>query len=272
MYIPRVILFSGAGLSAESGIATYRGSEVVGGRSYHDVMNSRTLAHSPEIVHEVCDDRRVELADASPNAAHKMIAALGQVLGERFIHITQNIDDLVERAGYDGSLHVHGYLTKMRSIGNSKVEVDIGHRRYWSGPAECAPEGGYKFRCTKSGSLFRPGVVLFRHLLHEEPAPLYPKMHRIMGGIHPRDLLIVVGTEGSVLPVDRWARNADCKKVLNNLHDAADINPSNFSVYLKEGAVSAASKIMEIVHDHIRSSAPTDEGGTIVVEQAINRR
>ena len=251
MYRPKIVVFTGAGLSADSGIATYRGSSHVDGIPYEEVMNSKTLAERPELVHALCDDRRSELALAVPNAAHEMIVDLAETYGDRVIHITQNIDDLVERAGYAGSIHVHGSLTLMRSIGNSKIQVDIGHRRYWSGAADQAPEGGYRFRCPKSGSLFRPGVVLFSHLLYDEPAPLYPLMNRIMGRLHPEDLLIVIGTEGTVLPVGRWARNADCRKVLNNLHDAADIDAEDFDVYLRETAVAAAEKIRQIADDHM---------------------
>jgi len=251
MYRPKIVVFTGAGLSADSGIATYRSSAHVGGIPYEDIMNSKTLAERPELVHALCDERRSELALAVPNAAHAMIADLAETYGDRVIHITQNIDDLVERAGYAGSIHVHGHLTIMRSIGNSKVEVDIGHRRYWSGPHDQAPDRGYRFRCPKSGSLFRPGVVLFNHLLYDEPAPHYPIMHRIMGGLRPDDLLIVIGTEGAVLPVSRWARNADCRKVLNNLHDATDINTDYFDIYLKESAVTAAEKIRQIADDHM---------------------
>ncbi|NTF17089.1 hypothetical protein G6L37_01425 [Agrobacterium rubi] len=254
MYSRKIVVFTGAGLSADSGIATYRGSETFQGVPYEEVMNSKTMAEHPELVHALCDDRRAELADASPNAAHRMIAELATAYGDRFVHITQNIDDLVERAGYGGSMHVHGRLEVMRSIGNSKVEVDIGHCRYWSGDPEAAPPGGYRFRCPKSGSLFRPGVVLFRHFLHDEPAPLYPLTYRIMGGLHPDDLLIVIGTEGSVLPVNKWARNADCRKVLNNLHDAVDIQNSSFDIYLKERAESAADKIRQIAHDHMAAA------------------
>lgn len=251
MYTPKIVLFTGAGLSADSGIATYRSAPEVSGVPYEDIMNSRTLAERPELVHMLCDDRRVEMGRAEPNEAHEMIAQLASSYGDRFVHLTQNIDDLVERAGYQGSLHVHGRLSIMRSIGNSKVEVDIGHTRYWSGEPQDAPERGYRFRCPKSGSLFRPGVVLFNHLLYDEPAPLYPLMHRIMGGLHPSDLLVVIGTEGAVLPVNRWARNADCRKVLNNLYDAADIYAENFDIHLREGAASASGKILQIAHDHM---------------------
>lgn len=253
MYKPRIIVFTGAGLSADSGIATYRGE----GGSYKgmqssDVMSVRTLKETPEIVHELCDDRRVELGKAEPNPAHRMIAQLADTYGDRLVHITQNIDDLVERAGYHDSIHVHGVLTRMRSIGNSKVITDIGYRRYWSGATGEAPEEGYQFRCPKSGSLFRPDVVLYSSTLYEEPAPLYPLTYRIMGGIHPDDLLVVIGTEGSVLPVNRWVRQSDCHRVLNNLYQSQDLYSGDFDIFLQEPAATAAEKILEIADGHMR--------------------
>jgi NAD-dependent deacetylase len=200
----------------------------------------------------MCDDRRVELAAAAPNAAHLMISELAETYGDDFVHVTQNIDDLVERAGYHGSLHVHGYLTRMRSLGNSKVFSDIGYKRYWSGTDGDAPADGYRFKCPKTGSHFRPDVVLYSTFLHSELAPMYPMAYRTMRSLAPDDLLVVIGTEGSVLPVDMWARRSPCFRVLNNLHDAADISTENFDLYLKETAATAAEKILQIAEDHMR--------------------
>jgi NAD-dependent deacetylase len=244
----RIVVLSGAGLSADSGIATYRGNGgFYRGNLSEDVMSYRTLKNDPDLIHWLCDDRRVELGQASPNPAHMMIAELSRLYGDRFLHVTQNIDDLVERAGFDGSLHVHGHLPRLRSIGNSKVEIDIGYRRYWSGSPEDAPDGGYQFRCPKSNSRFRPAVVLYG-----EQAPLYAKLWRAMRKLRSQDLLVVVGTEGSVLPVEMWARQTSAYKVLNNLHDAAEISSENFDVYLKETAATAAEKILQIAEDHMR--------------------
>jgi NAD-dependent deacetylase len=251
--LPKIIVLTGAGLSADSGIDTYRGKGgIFKGVPSETVLSVKTLQEDPDLVHGMCDDRRVELASAAPNSAHLMIAELARTHGDDFVHVTQNIDDLVERAGYHGSLHVHGYLPRMRSVGNSKVLVDIGYTRYWSGPEPDAPAAGYRFRCPKSGSHFRPDVVLYSSFLHQEPAPLYPTAYRTMRSLTQDDLLVVIGTEGSVLPVDMWVRKAPCFRVLNNLHDAADISSENFDVYLKEPAATAAEKILQIAEDHMR--------------------
>jgi NAD-dependent deacetylase len=251
--LPKIIVLTGAGLSADSGIDTYRGKGgVYRGIPSETVLSVKTLREDPDLVHAMCDDRRVELASAAPNAAHLMVAELAGAYGGDFIHLTQNIDDLVERAGYHASLHVHGFLTRMRSVGNSKVLADIGYTRYWSGPETDAPAAGYRFRCPKTGSRFRPDVVLYSSFIDRDPAPLYPAAYRIMRNLTQDDLLVVIGTEGSVLPVDMWVRNAPCIKVLNNLHDAADISSENFDVYLKETAATAAEKILQIAEDHMR--------------------
>lgn len=251
--LPKIIVLTGAGLSADSGIDTYRGKGgVYRGVPSETVLSVKMLQEDPGLVHALCDDRRVELASALPNPAHLMVAELATTFGEDFIHVTQNIDDLVERAGYQESIHVHGYLTRMRSVGNSKVLRDIGYKRYWSGADNDAPADGYRFRCPRTGSLFRPDVVLYSSILHQELAPMYPMAYRVMRSLLPEDLLVVIGTEGSVLPVDMWARKAPCFKVLNNLYDAADISSGNFDVYLRETAATAAEKILQIAEDHVR--------------------
>jgi NAD-dependent deacetylase len=248
-YRPKIVVLTGAGLSADSGIKTYRGEGgLYQGIEAEKVMSDRTLKERPEVIHTFCDDRRVELGDVAPNAAHEMLAELGRTYGERLLHFTQNIDDLVERAGGENVLHVHGRLTLMRSIGNSKVERDIGYTRYWSGPEASAPEGGYQFRCPKSGSRFRPGVVLFG-----EQSPLYAKLWRVMGGLHPDDLLIVIGTFGEVLPVRRWSIQSSCRKVLNNLAPSPHIDECLFDNVLMQNASDAAGTIMEIARSHLGS-------------------
>lgn len=246
-YKPMIVVLTGAGLSAESGIRTYRGEGgLYQGIEAEEVMSDTMLRKRPEIVHTFCDDRRVELADVGPNAAHRALAELGREFGDRLIHFTQNIDDLAERAGADSVQHVHGRLTVMRSIGNSKVERDIGYSRYWSGPVGSEPEDGYQFRCPKSGSRFRPGVVLFG----EQP-PLYPKLYRVMGGLHPDDLLIVVGTFGNVLPVHRWAMQSSCRKVLNNLESSPHIDERMFDDVFLGPATEFADRIREVARTHI---------------------
>lgn len=244
---PRVIVFSGAGLSADSGIPTYRGSGgLYQGMKAEDVMSGKAFNRDPGFVQRFCDDRRVALGQAQPNAAHHALAHLAATYGDRFTHFTQNIDDLVERAGYDGSHHLHGELRVLRSLGNARREVDIGYRRYWDGSLDVCPAAGFRFKCPDTGSLFRPHIVLFG-----EVAPLYLLLRRTLGSVGRDDLLIVIGTQGGVVRIDDLVWALPCKKVLNNLYDSEHIGHRNYDHYLKMSAIDASSRILEIARGHM---------------------
>lgn len=243
---PRVVFLTGAGLSADSGIPTYRGDGgLYAGMRAEELMSPAHFARDPASVHAFCDDRRRALADAEPNAAHRMIASLAARYSDRLTHITQNVDDLVERAGFAGSVHVHGNLTSMRSLGDPERREDIGYTRYWSGDAHEAPLRGFRFT-DDVGNLYRPDVVLFG-----EQTKLYHRMFLVMGALHPDDLLVVIGTRGKVVPVNRWTANADCRKVLNNLETSNNIDESRFERNLRMPAAEAAREIEEIVIGHL---------------------
>lgn len=244
--LPRVVFLTGAGLSADSGIPTYRGDGgLYAGMRAEELMTPENLARDPGPIHDFCDDRRTALADAEPNAAHRMIAALAHRYGDRLTHITQNVDDLVERAGYDGSVHVHGNLTSMRSLTDAEAKEDIGYRRYWSGEAHESPARGFRFT-DEGGGLYRPDVVLFG-----EQTRLYHRMFLVLGALHPDDILVVIGTSGKVVPVNRWTANADCRKVLNNLEASNNINEDRFDENLRMPAAEAADAVAEIVIRHL---------------------
>ena len=208
-------------------------------------LSPKTLAENPSAVHRLCDDRRLELAQAEPNAAHLMISRLAKRYGDRFTHITQNVDDLVERAGFADSVRVHGNLTFLRSLGDPNLKVNIGYTRYWDGDAAHAPPQGFQFD-DGSGNLYRPDIVLYG-----EQTKLYHRMFLVMGALHPDDLLVVMGTSGAVVPVNRWTANADCRKVLNNLHASNWVDESRFDTVIRERAAEAADEIERVVVSHL---------------------
>lgn len=208
-------------------------------------MSKETLKSHPELVHRFCDDLRVGLGSYAPNPAHEMIVRIQMSYGVQAIHLTQNFDDLNERAGSPDVIHLHGELRKMRAHGNDKDIIDIGYSRYWSGPAEHASDHGYQFR-SKGNTPYRTDVVLFG-----EYAPRYAKLHKAFKHIRRDDLIIVIGTQGNVLPVDWLCSQANCPKILVNLHDSENINALRFQHCFFEQASTAAEKVETLIHEHV---------------------
>ena len=109
--MPRVVVLTGAGISAESGIPTFRDADGLWeGHRVEEVATPEGFDHQPELVHRFYDARRAALANVEPNAAHRALADLESRIGDDLLVVTQNIDDLHERAGSTRVLHMHGEL------------------------------------------------------------------------------------------------------------------------------------------------------------------
>ena len=196
----RVFVLTGAGISAESGLPTFRASDGLwAGHSIEDVCTPEAWEHNPGLVWEFYSERRAQGAKAQPNPAHIALAELEEQLGERFFLCTQNVDDLHERAGSVRLVHMHGELAKARcewECGQAPVE---DHAIYAS-----LNEVG---RCPCGGRM-RPHIVFFGEI------PL--EMDRIQREIKKATLMVVVGTSGSVYPAANfvnWARAAGARTV-----------------------------------------------------------
>ncbi|WP_315920819.1 SIR2 family NAD-dependent protein deacylase [Mesorhizobium sp. SP-1A] len=239
-------------MSADSGVPTFRGEEgFYNGLRAEELLSFRTMRRSPEVIQRFIDNMRAKMGGAKPNAAHMMIARLGNKFGGRVVHFTQNIDPLVELAGYDGSVHLHGFVTRMRSIGNSKVTEDVGFTRYWEGDPSEAPPRGFKFRCPKTGSLMRPDVVLF-----DEMGLDYPKLYSAAKRLRAQDTFVVIGTQGNIYPIREAiniALKSSAKTVLNNLHSSSDIEEILFDHVFMERAVDVASDIEALVRERLQA-------------------
>src|SRR6201995_2878790 len=133
--IHSIVVLTGAGVSAESGLATFRGPDGLWeGHRVEDVCTPEAFRHDPALVHEFYDTRRAKLATVLPNAAHEALARLdAEWLGELLL-VTQNVDDLHERAGSIRLVHMHGELAKGWCL-------SCGARFSWAG------EMGLKARC-----------------------------------------------------------------------------------------------------------------------------
>ena len=154
--------------------------------------------------------------------------------------ITQNIDNLLERAGASGVLHVHGVLAEMRCL-NCESVWDIGPAA-WTPSEDCCPSCGSK-------TAVKPNVVFFN-----EPAPLYEPMSDAFTSLEQDDVLVVIGTDGAVIPIGRVAEQLHCRKVLNNLEPVAPenfipgmVHPRQFHRTLFKPAAHAVSELDEIV-------------------------
>ncbi|MGA3070563.1 MAG: NAD-dependent deacylase [Terracidiphilus sp.] len=195
-----VFVLTGAGISAESGLPTFRASDGLwAGHSIEDVCTPEALKRNPALVWEFYSGRRRDGAKAEPNPAHVALAELEARLGDRFFLCTQNVDDLHERAGSARLVHMHGELAKSRcarECGRPPVEDRAIYRSL--------DEVG---RCACGGRL-RPHIVFFGEI------PL--EMDRIQGEIAKATLMVVVGTSGSVYPAAgfvHWARQGGARTV-----------------------------------------------------------
>lgn len=144
------VVLTGAGISAESGLQTFRDSDGLWeGHRPEDVATPEAFAADPVMVQRFYDDRRAQLATVEPNAAHHALAELEQVIGDDFLLVTQNVDDLHERAGSRRVLHMHGQLKAARCTACGKTS-------HWVASLVDGPE------CPNcSQRTLRPDVVWF---------------------------------------------------------------------------------------------------------------
>lgn len=196
-----LIVFTGAGLSADSGIQTFRDSD--GLWENHKVEVVATLStwkRNFETVHRFYNARRAQLSEVKPNAAHVMIADWQKRYNTTVI--TQNIDDLLERAGATDVIHVHGNLREIKCTACGEV-TDIGYDvwNYLEGRCSCG--------CLKG---MKPNVIFFG-----ETAPEYPKMWRTFKQMTKDDILVVIGTSGQVIDIGGVAAISPATSILSNL-------------------------------------------------------
>lgn len=210
----RVFVLTGAGISAESGLPTFRASDGLwAGNRVEDVCTPEAWQRNPWRVWEFYAARRAAGSLAQPNPAHVALAELEAKLGSRFFLCTQNVDDLHERAGSVRLVHMHGELTKARcerECGRPPVE----DRKVYKSLDEVG-------RCACGGRL-RPHIVFFGEI------PL--EMERIQDEIQKATLMVVVGTSGSVYPAANfvhWARQRGARTVY--VGPEAPLNASAFT-------------------------------------------
>jgi len=189
----RVMVFTGAGVSAESGIPTFRDPLTGFWAKFNPAQLATATAfrNDPAMVWGWYEWRRAQVALARPNKAHLAIAALAQHVPELVV-VTQNVDDLHERAGSKGVIHLHGSLQAARCFACARM-YDLAE----SPPPEIEPGRVEPPRCTHCNGKIRPGVVWFG-----EELPRY-ELRAAFKFAQNADLLLSVGTSGMVYPAAR---------------------------------------------------------------------
>jgi NAD-dependent deacetylase len=173
-----LVVLTGAGISAESGLKTFRDSDGLWmGYNVEDVATPRAFNRDPKLVLDFYNMRRKDVAAASPNAAHTGIAELEKHFDVTIV--TQNIDDLHERGGSTNVVHLHGEIFKMRSVADENKIYEIREEINLGDTAE-------------DGSQLRPHIIWF-----EEPVPMITEAVKIMT---KADIFVLIGTSLQVYP------------------------------------------------------------------------
>ena len=218
-----LVVSSGAGISAESGITTFRDA---GGlwENYPvmDVASHTGFLRNPALIHKFYNERRAQLAEVQPNAAHTGLVELEKYFNVNVI--TQNVDDLHERAGSTNVIHLHGELTKVRSERNPRLISDIGYKDIHVGDL------------AEDGAQLRPHIVWFGEAV--------PEIENAANLCETCDYFIVVGTSMNVYPaaglINYVPRSSRCWLV-----DPNAVPISRDITIIKEKAGTGVKKVVD---------------------------
>jgi len=225
--VKSIVILTGAGISAESGIKTFRASDGLWEEHrIEDVATPEGFAKNPELVQRFYNERRKPIlqGEVKPNPAHEALAKLQEKFTGDFMLVTQNIDNLHEQGGSSEVLHMHGEILKMRCQHTGQV-YDCGNNIEVSDQCACCSEPG----------LLRPHIVWFGEM------PLF--MDEIYAALSQCDLFIAIGTSGNVYPAAGFvevANNAGAKTIEINLEASKVATAFDEAIYGKAGDVLPA--------------------------------
>ncbi|RLA74158.1 MAG: NAD-dependent deacetylase [Epsilonproteobacteria bacterium] len=230
--MPKVIIFSGAGVSAQSGISTFRDSGGLWEQyKIEDICTAGCLKTNRDETIDFYDKRRQDIKDKKPNYAHLQIKKLQDKFPNDIKIITQNVDDMFEKAGCVDVLHLHGFLRDVvcHSCGYKK---DISYMKLKE----------FQENCPNCDELLRPDIVFFG-----EAAPKYTDMHRYLESC---ELLVIIGTSGNVIDVNMLSSYAN-KTILNNLEPSDAINDTNIDKVIYKKATDAIDEIVDDIEEFL---------------------
>jgi NAD-dependent deacetylase len=221
--VESIVILTGAGVSAESGLATFRGPDGLWeGHRVEDVATPEAFARDPELVHKFYDARRAKLALVEPNEAHRALARLDSEWPGELLLVTQNVDDLHERAGSKRLINMHGELA-------SGWCLRCNQRFGWTEPMG---EGAGCPDCGTTG-MVRPDIVWFGEMPYE--------MERIDEALRNCDLFVSIGTSGAVYPAAGFVQTARYCGVATL---EMNLEPSLGSIYFDESRTGPASELV----------------------------
>lgn len=222
----KIVILTGAGISAESGIETFRDANGLwNNHKVEDVASPEGWKKNKELVLDFYNQRRRKLKEVKPNRAHEIVKELEEHFEVQII--TQNIDDLHERAGSTKVLHIHGQLNKMCSSQNRKLVYDC--------------DGDIKIGDKASdGAQLRPDIVWFG-----EDVPLFPEA---VAYTRDADLLLVIGTSLQVYPAANllsYIKNSAQLIIINPEKEGGNYNGR--ALYIQEKATSGMQKVFDVL-------------------------
>ena len=277
--IRNIVILTGAGVSAESGVATFRGPDGLWeGHRVEDVATPEAFARNPQLVHAFYDARREKLGTVQPNAAHEALARLDAEWPGELLLVTQNVDDLHERAGSTRLLHMHGELKKGWCLG-------CGERFAWEGlmhvvlrdaasTSSAAPQDERTLRtahaeevlsevempsrsacanvcpsCGVAGQV-RPDIVWFGEMPYG--------MERIEESLQRCDLFVSIGTSGAVYPAAGFVQTA---RYCGAHCIEMNLEPSLGSLFFNESRIGRAGELVPKWVGEVLNSSPGRGGG-----------
>jgi NAD-dependent deacetylase len=225
----RVVVLSGAGISAESGLQTFRGADGLWeGHRVEDVASPEGWAANPALVLDFYNQRRRAVRAASPNAAHRALVDLERAYDVRIV--TQNVDDLHERAGSSHVLHLHGEIMLARSTRDPRLIRHLGEADIHLGD-----------RC-ELGSQLRPHIVWFGEMV--------PAMDKAVDLVGRADILLVVGTSLQVYPAAGLVFEAPkrARRIVVNPDIPDEVSGPAFEVFAKPATVGVPEVVVELLN------------------------
>ena len=223
----KISILTGAGMSAESGLRTFRDSDGLWeSHNVYDVATPEAWQRDPELVLNFYNERRRQVRKAKPNKAHLALAKLEKKYDVHII--TQNIDDLHERGGSTQVLHLHGEINKVRSTVDSRLIYELDHWEMKLGD-----------KCEK-GSQLRPHIVWFG-----EPVPMIEKAIPI---VKTADIVIVIGTSLGVYPAAGLVNymTPSSKKIYIDPKGITE-NNNNFKVIKEKAGVGVPTLVNKLL-------------------------